>query len=30
MMLGLEFWEIALIAAGGVWGAWLFRNKTKK
>jgi len=28
-MLGFEFWELALIAAGAVWGAWLFRNKKK-
>jgi len=27
--MGLELWEYALIAAGTVWGAWLFRNKKK-
>jgi len=27
--MGLELWEYALIAAGAVWGAWLFRNKKK-
>ena len=29
-MLGFEFWELGLIVAGAIWGAWLFRNKTKK
>jgi hypothetical protein len=27
--MGLEVWEYALIAAGAIWGAWLFRKKKK-
>lgn len=28
-IMGLEVWEYALIAAGAIWGAWLFRKKKK-